>query len=88
LYQEEAEYAKKVLARNAQLLTKHGVKQMAVGLITKKEDKTKRVGIVCYVTKLPEAQGLEPIPLEIEGVPVEVIVIPEGFKPRPFSGSG
>ncbi len=75
--------AREVLARHAdELRVRFGLRQVSVGYLRSENSLTAQVGIVCFVAPGEEARGLDEVPKEIEGVPVQVVRMGEKFSPR------
>jgi len=75
--------AREVLSRHAdELRVRFGLKQLSVGYLRSGDSLSGQVGIVCFVGPGEEVQGLDGVPKEIEGVPVQVIRLGEKFSPR------
>ena len=85
---EDEDKAKDILNRHrVELKKKYLVEQTGIGYKIQNGKLTDTVAILFYVKKKKnkdelEAEGVFPIPKEIEGIPTDVIAIPEGFKPQ------
>jgi len=85
---EDEDKAKDILNRHrVELKKKYLIEQTGIGYKIQNGKLTDTVAILFYVKKKKnkdelEAEGVLPIPKEIEGIPTDVIAIPEGFKPQ------
>jgi hypothetical protein len=85
---EDEDKAKDILNRyRLELKKKYLVEQTGIGYKIQNGKLTDTVAILFYVKKKKNkdelgAEGVLPIPKEIEGIPTDVIAIPEGFKPQ------
>jgi hypothetical protein len=82
------EKAKDILNRHrVEVKKKYLVEQTGIGYKIQNGKLTDTVAILFYVKRKKSkdelgAEGIAPIPEEIEGMPTDVIAIPKGFKPQ------
>jgi hypothetical protein len=80
--------AKDVLATHRdELRKKYSVDSTGIGYKIRNGKLSDTIAILFYVKRKKTkedlmSEGIPPIPAEIEGVPTDVIAIPQGFRPR------
>jgi hypothetical protein len=74
---EKIQHIKDVLDRHKNEIQKYGVHGSGVGFMKKDGEDTDELAIILYVEKKNDM-----IPKEIDGIPIQIVAIPEGFKPR------
>ena len=65
-----------------ELKLRFGLRLLSVGYLQDGDGLSSRVGIVCFIGPGEMAQGLDEVPKEIEGVPVQIVRMGEKFSPR------
>jgi hypothetical protein len=84
---EEVDNVKKILERHKDEIKKYEIQGTGVGFKTKNGEITNKLAIIIYVKKKKNIDELNKektsmIPKEIEGIPTDIVEVPEGFKPR------
>ena len=84
---EEVENVKKILQRHKDEIKKYEIQGTGIGFKTKNGERTNKLAIIIYVKKKKNIDELNKektsmIPKEIEGIPTDIVEVPEGFKPR------
>jgi hypothetical protein len=82
---ELVEKAKEILKKHRQEFQEYyGVDQIGVGYKITGGKVSDKVALIFYVKNKKKKDGLSSynIPEEIEGIPTDVVAIPEGFHPR------
>ena len=76
IQKEKIQHIKDVIDKHKNEIEKYGILGTGIGFI-KKDEVTNELGIILYVEKKNDM-----IPKETEGIPIEIVEIPGGFKLR------
>lgn len=77
LQKERIQHIKDVIDKHKNEIERYGILGSGIGFIKKDGEVTNELGIILYVEKKNDM-----IPKETEGIPIEIVEIPGGFKLR------
>lgn len=84
---EKIENIRRILDKHKEEIKKYEIQGTGIGFKMKNGERTNELSIIIYVKKKKNVEQLNKekssvIPKEIEGIPTDVVEVPDGFKPR------